>query len=152
MTEQKDENNIHLECYKFPKRRITQVPYHKDLDPFWSSFAEKIEGADDLESFTIRNFHLPPGFVTNDILPVFNNNITVMHTLEISNCSIGSDGVAEIAKFLNRNATLETIDLAGGTLDAETTLSLSSAIKSHPMLNHVGLARCELGNGDVRAL
>ena len=25
MAEQSDESNVHLECYKFPKRRITQV-------------------------------------------------------------------------------------------------------------------------------
>ena len=46
----------------------------------------------------------------------------------------------------------QTIDLTGSTLDAETAMSLSSAIKSHPTLNSVGLAQCDLGNGDVRVL
>ena len=60
-----------------------------------------------MDSFTIRNFHLPPKFVTNDVIPALNKNITVIHTLEMSNCSIGSDEVAEIVKFLSGNATLE---------------------------------------------
>ena len=84
-----------------------QVPYHEDLDPYWTSFAEQIEGVDELDSFTIRNFHLPPKFVTNDVIPVLNKNVMVIHTLEMSNCSIGSDEVAEIVKFLGTNATLE---------------------------------------------
>jgi Ran GTPase-activating protein (RanGAP) involved in mRNA processing and transport len=131
--------------------RLTQVPYHEDLMPFYEYFAEAIKQRPALESFRIINHHLPPSWLESSIvstLATFSNKHGRMATLELSNCSLSADDLSSLVKFIAKNNTLSTLNISRNDIESEDTVKdLAKAIKKHPTLCDVNLAYCKLAGG-----
>ena len=119
-----------------------------DMMPCYEYFAEGIQRRASLEAFKIINFNLPqsPWLATN-ILPVLEQNMK-LSVLEISNCSLSSDDLSSLVKFIAKNKTLSTLNISHNMIESEDTVkALAKALKKHPTLRRVNLAYCKLAGG-----
>ena len=100
-----DEQSIVLERNVARSNKITQVPFHNDMLAHYNYFAESIEGHDELESFSVSNFNLPPSpWLKDSIIPVLEMNSNRqdlednLTTLVLSNCSLSADDMSALAR------------------------------------------------------
>ncbi|EJK57718.1 hypothetical protein THAOC_22197, partial [Thalassiosira oceanica] len=132
---------------------ITMYPYHERVQPHYDYFASTVKTKGDLESIRIANFFLPPGSYFEDtILPLLDRSKNTLETLDLSNCGLSKDNIKAVLDFVSKNESLHSLDLSNNILDVETATLLSSAIKGHPILYRVNLAKSDLGGGDLGVL
>jgi hypothetical protein len=138
-------------------QRVTQVPYHANMLPYYEYFAQGIQDYKNLEEFKILNFFLPPSWIATEVMPVLetidersHKGITV---LQLSNCSLAADDITSVVNFLGVNETIRTFDISRSNIESvETAEALANVIKNHPALYDVNLAYCSLGGGDSGVL
>ena len=136
--------------------RNPKIDYHADLLPRWNSFTNAHMGnksADGLKRICIDSIVLPPSpYFEQQLLPILNEH-TSLQSLTFSDCGLGTDDIACIAKFLNKNKSLYILDLSSNDINeigARKAKALASAIKKHQELTFVNLSNCNLGeNIDV---
>ena len=144
-----DQNSITLVSKYTPRFRQgikdSHIPYDAAILPRWEAFANSVGGRRELEGIQIDNIVLPPSpFLEKKLLPALSKNTNLL-SLELSNCELDADGLKCIARYLQKNKALATLDLSGNEFeDVRTTKSLASAIK-HSELSFVNLSKCKLG-------
>ena len=152
---------------KYAKVSHRTTHYHADLLPRWEAFAEaqtfneqsNDDSSDDeshndsspnnvgaLENFSIVRVQLPPApFFAQKLMPVINNNRETLTTLQLRGCDLVSKDIVPISRFIKNNRTLNVLDIEVKLDSMRDTKSLSNAIKGHPELTFVSLAKCALG-------
>ncbi|KAL9178656.1 hypothetical protein ACHAXT_001994 [Thalassiosira profunda] len=152
---EQDAENVALEMTDFGSEvKLTQVPYHADLLPYYDYFAQGIQQHSDVESFSITNFHLPPSpWLGENVIPTLENSFTLTD-LTLSNCSLSGEDLASLANFLQGNTTLCSLDLSRNDIEsADTVKSIAKAVNAKSSsIVHVNLSYCALGSGDKGAL
>ena len=144
-----DQNSITLVSKYTPRFRQgikdSHIPYDAAILPRWEAFANSVGGRKELEGIQIDNIALPPSpFLEKKLLPALSKNTNLL-SLELSNCELDADGLKCIARYLQKNKVLATLDLSGNEFeDVRTPKSLASAIK-HSELSFVNLSKCKLG-------
>ena len=78
-------------------------------------------------------------------MPVINNSRDTLTTLQLRGCDLVSKDIVPISRFIKNNRTLNVLDIEVKLDSMRDTKSLSNAIKGHPELTFVSLAKCALG-------
>ena len=78
-------------------------------------------------------------------MPVINNSRDTLTTLQLRGCDLVSKDIVPISRFIKNNSTLNVLDIEVKLDSMRDTKSLSNAIKGHPELTFVSLAKCALG-------
>ena len=145
---------VSLVARRYEKVSHPTTHYHADLLPRWEAFAEAQSSNEDpsLEHFSIVRVQLPPApFFSQKLMPVINNSRDTLTTLQLRGCDLVSKDIVPISRFIKNNSTLNTLDIEVKMDSMRDTKSLSKAIKNHPELAFVSLAKCGLG-ADVKIL
>ena len=111
----------------------------------------------EIEEFKIVNYFLPPSWLGDKIIPsletVSEDSLKGITNLELSNCGLCANDLDSVVQFLRGNETLLSLDISRNKIEsADTVITLSKAIKNHPMLSKLNLAYCSLAGGDIDAL
>jgi len=105
---------------------------------------------DGIERFSITNIMLPASpFFSTSIIPVLNQNITTITSLELVNCNLKAGDIELVSKFIKKNKVLGVLNLSKNKLfgkgDCVSANQLSKAMKKHPELSYVNLSKTSLG-------
>ena len=66
--------------------------------------------------------------------------------LDLSHCSLTSDGVGEVMSGLSHNPTLGELDLRGNKIGSEGAVAIATMIKTNRSLERLDLAGCGIGS------
>jgi len=168
----KAKKEVSLVARRYEKVSHPTTYYHADLLPRWEAFVAAQMSNDDndeqsndddsvddestnnessndvraLEQFSIVRVQLPPApFFAQKLMPIINNSRETLTTLQLRGCDLQSKDIVPISRFIKNNSTLNTLDIEVKMDSMRDTKSLSKAIKNHPELAFVSLAKCGLG-------
>ena len=145
-----DQNSITILSKYKPRFRSSEtdrkIHYNAAILPRWEAFSQSVGERKCLEGFQIDNIVLPPStFLETTLLPALSKNTNLL-SLELSNCGLDTAGMKCVAKFLQKNKSLATLDLSGNKFeDVRATKSLSASMKKHKELSFVNLTNCNIG-------
>lgn len=116
----------------------------------WTNFSVALRACDDdtFESCEIYRINLAPA-VLSMLIPAL--SLQHIQELSLNDNHLGSVGFSAVAAFLERNTSLEKLDLSNNEMDdlGSATL-LSKAMRNHPRLERLELKRCRIGdNPDI---
>ena len=122
--------------------------YLKDADllPHYKYFVEGIQPG--LHSLKINSYHLPPSpWLKDFLLPALKvaSSVTV---LELSNCGLSSDDMAVLAKYLEQDTVLCSLNISGNNMGSVGIVkAFSRALRKHT-LRHISCANCSFGGAE----
>ena len=132
--------------------RNNKIPYHLDILPRWTAFADSHGIREGLDRIQIDNIVIPTApFFEQKLLPILKNNNTSLTCLELHNCGLGADDISCIAQFIKKNKSLATLDISYNKINnLAAAKSLAKAMEKHSELCFVNLSKCGLGeNVDI---
>ncbi|KAL7472916.1 hypothetical protein ACHAXS_013294 [Conticribra weissflogii] len=115
----------------------------------WVNFSIALRACDDdtLESCEIYRIKLAPE-VLNTLIPAL--SLQHIQELTLNDNDLGSIGFSALATFLERNRSLEKLDLSDNEVDnLDSARLLSKAMRSHPRLERLELKRCGIGENSA---